>query len=291
MAGQTLQEIRRLLSGAGLAPRHRLGQNFLVDLNLMRKLVHAADLSSADTVLEVGPGTGSLTELLLDAGATVVAVEVDRGLQGLLRERLGVHERFTLVQADALATKHELNPLVAQLLDERGPRPGGHLKLVANLPYQIATPLLVDLLLHRLWFERFVVTIQKEVGERLAAPPNVESYGPVSVLMQVLAEVTPLAILPPRVFWPRPKVESLMISVRPRPVPLAAVDTPADFSAFVHEAFRQRRKMLRRLLRDKDEAEVQARFHQAGVCPEARPAELAPDAWIRLYQAIRRSGS
>ena len=140
MAGQILSEIRAVLAGAGLAPQHRFGQNFLIDLNLMRKLVDAADLSPADTVLEVGPGTGSLTEILLDRGVRVVAVEIDHGFQAILRERLGTHPRFTLIQADALATKHCVNPLVLKILSEQPPDAGGAYKLVANLPYQIATP-------------------------------------------------------------------------------------------------------------------------------------------------------
>ena len=227
MPGQTLRQVRELLAGADLAPQHRYGQNFLIDLNLMRKLVGAAELSPGDVVLEVGPGTGSLTELLLDSGARVVAVEIDRGLQGILRARLGAHPRFTLVQGDALAAKSRVNPLLLRLLAERapaaapGPAPGAY-KLVANLPYQIATPLLIDLLLVQPRFERLVGTIQKEVGERLVAEPRTPAYGPVSIILQTLADIRPLAILPPAAFWPRPEVESVMVLIRPRPPPRGA---------------------------------------------------------------------
>jgi 16S rRNA (adenine1518-N6/adenine1519-N6)-dimethyltransferase len=314
MAGQTLTEIRRLLAGAGLAPQHRYGQNFLVDLNLMRKLVAAADVTAADTLLEVGPGTGSLTELLLESGAHVIAVEIDRGLQELLRDRLGSQPRFTLVQGDVLASKHTLNPLVLHALAAKPPAADGSYKLVANLPYQIATPLLVDLLLSTVEaggspaFARLTCTIQKEVGERLGARPRCEEYGPVSVLVQTFARVAPLAILPPSVFWPRPQVESVMLTIEPRtntatpehPHPTTAQarpDTapprtapqhwrsPREFARFVQSAFQQRRKTLRRLFRDWPELDVLRAFNQAGISMDARPEELAPDQWQLLFAA------
>ena len=290
MPGQKLSEIRTLLATAGLAPQHRFGQNFLIDLNLMRKLVAAGEVSAADTVLEVGPGTGSLTELLLDRGARVVAVEIDHGLQGLLRERLGGHPRFTLVQGDALGGKHQVNPLALNVLRAQPPEPGGAYKLVANLPYQIATPLLMDLLLVLPRFERLTCTIQREVGERLAAEARTEAYGPASVIVQSLADVTLLAILPPAAFWPRPKVESVMLTIQPRPPERIEVDDLPAFVALVQRGFQQRRKVLRRLLRDWAEADALRTFQRAKVSPDARAEELSPSAWRVLFQAVCRKG-
>lgn len=289
MPGQTLREIRSLLASAGLKPQHRFGQNFLHDLNLLRKLVDAADVGPADVVLEVGPGTGSLTELLLERGARVVAVEIDRGLQALLRQRLGAHPRLTLVQADALDGKHHVNRLVLQALDAAGadaPR-----KLVSNLPYQIATPLLIDLLLIRPSFERLTCTIQREVGQRLAAQPRTEDYGPASVLVQILARVEVVAVLPPTVFWPAPKVESIMLTIRPRPPADVSLDEPRAFARFVQIGFAQRRKMLRRLTKHPSMTGGLALFARADVSPDCRPEELSPDQWRRLYQEWRRDGS
>jgi 16S rRNA (adenine1518-N6/adenine1519-N6)-dimethyltransferase len=288
MPGQTLREIRALLAAGGLNPQHRFGQNFLIDLNLMRKLVAAAELSPDDVVLEVGPGTGSLTEMLLDAGVRVVAVEIDRGFQAILRERLAANQRFTLVQGDALAGKHRVNPLVLNALRQTRPGAGGSYKLVANLPYQIATPLLVDLLLVEPPLERMVCTIQKEVAERLGAAARSAAYGPVSVMVQLLAEVTPLAIVPPTAFWPRPEVQSMMLTIQPRPLDAAARAAFAAVRDFVQTAFQQRRKRLRRLFRDWSELEVQAAFHRAGVSPDARPEELSPAAWQALHAAVQR---
>lgn len=287
MAGQTLSEIKGLLATAGLNPQHRFGQNFLIDLNLMRKLVDAGSVEPADVVLEVGPGTGSLTEMLLDRGAHVISVEIDRGFQELLAARLGDHHRFALISGDALETKHALNPQILQKLDEIKPEPNGVYKLVANLPYQIATPLLIDLLLIRVHFERLTCTIQREVGERLAATASTDAYGPVSVIVQTLADVTLLAILPPSVFWPRPKVESVMLTIRPKPAQALEVKDVGDFVAFVQLAFAHRRKMLRRLLKDAEFMGGEDAFLRAGVSLDARPEELSPAAWVALHRELR----
>ncbi len=292
MPGQTLSDIRALLAEAGLAPQHRFGQHFLIDLNLMRKLADSANLNPADTVLEVGAGTGSLTEILLDRGARVVAVEIDHGLQGVLRQRLGGHPRFTLVQGDALAGKHAVNPLVLRILAEQPPEAGGAYKLVANLPYEIATPLLVDLLYVTPRFEQLTCTIQREVGERLAGAPRTDAYGPVSVITQTLAETIPLSIIPATAFWPRPQIESIMVTLRPRPADQIGVgvnDVPR-FVQLVQRAFQQRRKMLRRLFREWDECVALAVFQRAGISPDARPEELSPRDWRRLFAAAQRAG-
>ncbi len=287
MSGQTKSEIRSLLAAAGLSPRKRYGQSFLIDLNLMRKLVAAADVRPDDVILEVGPGTGSLTEVLLKRGARVIAVEIDHGLQALLRDRLGKHPRFTLVQADVLAGKHELNPLVVNVLNEQPPRLGGAYKLVANLPYQVATPLLMELLYTAPPFERLTCTIQKEVGERLAAEPRTGAYGTVSVISQTLAAIDLIAIMPASAFWPSPKVESIMLTLRPRPADQIDVDDVPDFVRFVRQGFSRRRKMLRRIVRDWELLDVLAAFQRAGVSPDARPEELTPQAWRAFHRAVR----
>lgn len=287
MAGQSLTEIRALLAAAGLTPRHQYGQNFLIDLNLLRKLPAAAELNPADVVLEVGPGTGSLTELLLNSGARVVAVEVDRGFQAVLRARLREAARFTLVAGDVLAGKHTVNPgVLAALRDQPAARPGAY-KLVANLPYQVATPLLMELLHAQPRFARLVCTIQREVGERLLAQPETAAYGPVSVITQSLATSETLAVLPPSVFWPRPKVESVMLRITPLPAECVDVPDIAGFVGFVRSAFQQRRKMLRRILRDWPRPIAAEAFEQAGISGDARPEALSPAEWRRFFAAAR----
>lgn len=289
MPGQTLSEIRALLAAAGLRPRHRLGQNFLIDLNLMRKLVAAAQPSPGDVVLEVGAGTGSLTEMLLDRGAHVVAVEVDRGLAALLRKRLENRPALTLIEADALAGKHRLNPRIHEALAARAAAPGGRRMLVSNLPYQIATPLLIDLLCDTPPLDRIVCTIQKEVGERLTARPRSAAYGPVSVLAESLATVEQLALFKPEAFWPRPKVESVMVRLTPHPPERVELDELPAFAAFVHQAFQQRRKMLRRLARQREDGPaLLAALQRLGISPQARPEELSAPQWRSLFRALRR---
>ncbi len=290
MAGQTLSEIRALLAERGLTPRRRFGQNFLIDLNLMRKLVEAADVSAGDAVLEVGPGTGSLTELLLERRADVVAVEIDRGLAGLLAERLVDQPRLTLLCCDALAGKHEVNPEVIEalsgLLASRPAGVVGGLKLVANLPYQAATPLLLNLLLSRPPFDLFAFTIQKEVADRLTANPGTADYGPLSVITSIAADCEVLSSVPAAAFWPRPKVESSMVKVRPRPT--MANDDLSGLASLVGRAFLHRRQMLRRVVSRWENASAAHRALEAlGIDSATRPQDLGPDAWRQFCRRLR----
>ncbi|MFH1747494.1 MAG: 16S rRNA (adenine(1518)-N(6)/adenine(1519)-N(6))-dimethyltransferase RsmA [Planctomycetota bacterium] len=289
MPGHTKTELQALLAAAGLAPLHRFGQNFLVDLNLMRKLVSAAKLQPEDVVLEIGCATGSLTEFLLDSGAYVIGVEIDHGLQRILQQRLGTQPRFTLVPGDALASKNQINPLILQQLAEHSPAPGGAYKLVANLPYQIATPLLMELLLVRPPFALLVATIQREVGLRLGAQPATAEYGPISVITATLAELHPLAILPRTAFWPQPRVESAMLAIQPRaPTDLEPADIPA-FVDFVRASFRNRRKKLVNTLSGRKPSEAREVFEQLGINPDARAETLSPAQWRSLFAALLAS--
>lgn len=288
MAGQTLAEIRSLLQRHGLAPRHRLGQNFLIDLNLMRKLVAAAEVGPADVVLEVGPGTGSLSEILLETGARLIAVELDRGLHGLLAERLSSNPRLMLLQGDALDSKHALNPAMLEAWRTQTPGAGGARKLVANLPYQIATPLLMELLVQDSpQVGRMCVTIQREVGQRLRAEPRSEAYGPASIVTQSLARVETIATLPPEVFWPRPKVSSLMLDIRPLPADARSVDEPAAFAAFVRAAFLHRRKTLRYAARSWENPAAERILEALGISPNWRPEQVAPVQWRACFRRLR----
>lgn len=272
---QTAGEIKELLATHGLAPRKSLGQNFLIDKNLLGKLVEAAGVRPGDLVLEVGPGTGTLTETLLDAGARVLAIELDRGLAELLRTRLGDNERFDLIEGDCLASKRRLND---EAIERLGAEP---FSLVANLPYGAATPLVMDLLLRRPGCRGMWVTIQREVGDRLAAAPGTKAYGPISVVAQLFARVRVLAKLSPACFWPRPEVTSAMIEiVRLDDVPEVDADGFADACT---KLFTTRRKQLGAVVG----AEV---CESAGVEPTARVESLGPDRMLSLYRAIVAAG-
>lgn len=239
---QTLAEIRDALASYGLSPRKSLGQNFLIDHNLIRKLVDASGVRAGDVVLEVGPGTGTLTDELLERGCDVIACELDDGLATLLRDRHADTDRFTLIHADCLAGKRSLQPEIASALA------GRPFTLVANLPYGAATPLMLTLLVDHPGCRAQFVTIQREVADRLGAVPSSKAYGSISVIAQLLAEVRTIATLGPECFWPRPDVSSAMVSITRRDG-TSDIDG-ARLSAFCQRLFAARRKQLGSILGD-----------------------------------------
>jgi len=287
----TKTEIRDLLADAGLRPDTSRGQHFLIDGNLMRLLVSAADLGSDDTVLEVGAGVGNLTGLLAAEAGRVVAVEVDSNLAEVARGRLADAGNITFLVADALADKHHVAPAVLEAVRRGRDALGGPLKLVANLPYQAATPLVVDLVLDPSPPERLVFTVQEEVAERLAAAPGTRAYGPVSVLVQAAAEVDILRSLPPTVFWPRPKVRSAMVTVKPsRRLRSRAADL-AVLQRVVAGLFAHRRKRAARSLALAGPAGGTAetwvtRLEAAGLDPAARGEAYDVEGIIRLANRL-----
>lgn len=234
---QTLTDIKRLLAEHGLHPKKRLGQNFLHDGNHLGKILEAAALSEGDLVLEVGPGTGALTERLVDSGARVVAVEIDTDMRPILEQRLG--ERATFFFGDALAGKHALNPEVVRLLD-------GPFKLIANLPYNIASPLIANLALDHPAMSHAVVMVQKEVADRFVAPPGNKQYGTLGVLAQALFEVRRVCTLSPGCFYPPPSIDSSVVGLVRRAEPLCA--DPHALSRLLQTLFTKRRKQIGSIL-------------------------------------------
>jgi len=276
---QTKQEIQALLSSAGSEPRHRFGQNFMIDQNLLRIVADAGEIAPGDRVIEVGPGTGTLTEELLARGAEVIAVEIDRDLAALLRERFRENDKFHLFEGDALAGKHELN---AELLSAiRGTNVPGRdvprTKLVANLPYNIASPLVIELLIAGV--ELLAFTVQREVADRLRAASDSDAYGPLTVMVQLLSKVEVLRTLPPQAFWPAPKIESALVRLR-REDQLGK--SAVDFGRFVSRMFSSRRKTLRKSL---SQAQVDPKLlDQLSIDPQLRPENLTPAQYLSLFQ-------
>lgn len=265
-------EVQRLLADHGLRPSRALGQNFVVDPNTVRRIVRLAGVTDGAAVVEVGAGLGSLTLALAEAGARVVAVEVDRGLVPILRQ-LVADQPVTVVEADALQIDW------AELL---GPADGnGRWSLVANLPYNIATPLVVQVLEQAPQVGSLLVMVQREVGERLAARPGQAAYGAVSVVVDYWAEASVVGRVPPTVFVPRPNVESALVRIDRRPSPAVPVTTATydRLRQVVRAGFAQRRKMLRRSLAG---VVPVAAFAAAGVAPEAWAEELDVEQWGRL---------
>ncbi len=287
----TQTEIRALLAQAGLRPNRRLGQHFLVDGNLMRLLAAEADLGPDDTVLEVGAGVGNLTELLVEQAGWVVAVEIDPRLAGIARTRLPDAENFDLLRTDALKDKHTLSPAMVERVRARRAALGGPLKLVANLPYAAATPLLAELLLTGPVPERLVFTVQKEVADRLAASPATRDYGPVGVIVQALAHVEILRLLAPTVFWPAPRVSSAMVRVVPSAQRRSRIADLSTFRAVLDGLFGHRRKQAARSLAlsktlQGTPGHWAERLRAVGLDPAARGETYSVQDIIRLANAI-----
>jgi 16S rRNA (adenine1518-N6/adenine1519-N6)-dimethyltransferase len=263
-------QINEALDAQGLRPSRALGQNFVADPNTVRRIARLADVGRGDRVIEIGAGLGSLTLALAETGAAVTAVEIDRHLVPMLRktvEPCGVH----VVQADA--TQLDWGMLLA------GEAPW---TLVANLPYNIATPLVLDLLDDVSEIQQMLVMVQREAGERLAARAGEDAYGIPSVKVAYWAHAEVVGRVSPNVFVPRPRVESVLVRLTRRPEPAVAADADTLFS-LVRTAFGQRRKMLRRSL---DGLVTAGQFARAAVAPDARPEQLDIEAWGRLAEAL-----
>jgi len=264
-------EIQSLLRHHGLRPSRALGQNFVADPNTVRRIAALAELKPGQKVVEIGAGLGSLTVALAETGARVVAVEIDRHVVPVLRsvvEPVGVE----VVEGDALTLD------LAALLAERSPAPWS---LVANLPYNVATPLVLRTLVEVPAVAHLLVMVQREVGERMAAGAGEDAYGAVSVRIAYFARADVVGRVPASVFVPKPRVESVLVRLERLPAP--AVDpvlvSYERLDAVVRAGFAQRRKMLRRSLAGVVEP---AAFERAGVRPEARAEELGVADWGRL---------
>jgi len=277
---QTKHQIQALLSEADATPRQRYGQNFMIDGNLVRIVADAGEIQRGDLVIEVGPGTGTLTEELLASGADVLAVEIDKALAELLPARFGSAGNFSLIFGDVLEGKHELNGELAAAI--RGAKGAGKtIRLVANLPYNIASPLIIELLIAGV--DLLAFTVQKEVADRLRAGPGSKEYGTLSIMVQLLAEVEVMRTLPPQAFWPMPKISSALVRLK-REDRLG--ERAGEFGKFVRQIFSARRKTLSNaiLLAGMEGREMLERM---GIDPRLRPEQVKPEDYVRLFENHR----
>lgn len=266
-------------------PRHRFAQHWLVDEEVLRRIVGAAELTPTDHVLEVGPGRGSLTQALLASGVGhTSAVELDRDLLAGLRERFGGDPRFTLLPGDILTVP--LPPFAGS-----GPN-----KVVANIPYNITGPLL-ERLVGRLDrpvnppLSRLVLLVQREVGERIRAQAGSSAYSALSVRMQLLGQIRSVCAVPPQCFQPPPRVDSEVIAMDPFPPDQRLPQELADaLEQFLRRAFGSRRKMLRNSLAGVlPEEQLNRLALEAGVSLQARPQDLNPQEWVALATSLNRA--
>ena len=266
-------DVRSLLAAHDLRPSRALGQNFLADPNTARRIVRLAGVGPGDRVLEVGPGVGSLTVALAEAvspGGEVLALELDRHLLPVLSEVVGGVPAVRVVQGDALTADYDT------LLGGRGPW---------TMPYNVATPLLARLLEEVPRLGVLSVMVQKEVAERLAAPPGTRSCGAISVKVAYHATASIVGVVPPTVFVPRPRVDSAIARFARRPAPPVDVPSPEALFTLARTGFAQRRKTLRQALRPLLGSEAEAVLTAAAIPPMSRAEALTLDQWAALARA------
>jgi 16S rRNA (adenine1518-N6/adenine1519-N6)-dimethyltransferase len=266
------QDISRLLERHGLAPRRAFGQNFVADANTVRRIAALAGIGPGDHVVEIGAGLGSLTLALAETGATIVAVEIDNGVVEALREVVAGMPNVEVVHADATTLDWEALA-----------RRSTSWHVVANLPYNIATPLVADILDGVPEVTHMLVMVQREVADRFVAGVGADAYGAVSVKIAYWATARIVGDVPASVFIPRPKIMSALVDIRRRATPAVDGVAPVALFTLVRKGFAQRRKMLRRALTGVVEAED---FARAGIAPESRAEELDVQAWGRLAAAV-----
>ena len=284
---QTLSEMKELLAEHGIRPKHRYGQNFLHDQNQVRRLIEASGVGAGDLVLEIGPGTGTLTETLIERGVQVIACEIDPDMAAIVEDRLSdaiARDQLRVFVGDCLASKHALN---TQLLDVLS---GRSFRLVANLPYSITSPL-IGTVIENHWrseeeldgCEGMYVTVQKEAADRILGPCGTKEYGPLSVLVNLFTKARKIATVPASCFWPEPKVTSAMVAIEPvdddvKIHDLNAIDRRA-FAAFLLRLFQSRRKQLGRIL-------GRHVVLPDGIDAMQRPESLTPRELVVLFRSV-----
>ncbi len=270
-----LSEMREWLDKRDIQLTKSLGQNFLHDANQLERIVRAAELTPADKVLEIGPGLGPLTELLLAKTGEVLAVEKDGRLVEVLQERFEPAKSFTLLHADALEfLKHE-------------PRDWHDWKLVANLPYSVASPILVELAAGVRAPQMMVVTLQLEVAQRLMAQTDDDDYGVLTLLVQLDFEPCGWFKIPPGCFFPAPDVDSACVCLKRRAVPLLTEDLRPTFYRLVKQSFSQRRKMMLKLLKQAwPKEKLEAAFVELNISPQERAEKLSLEQFVALTKKM-----
>jgi 16S rRNA (adenine1518-N6/adenine1519-N6)-dimethyltransferase len=254
--------------------RKTLGQHFLNDRRILQRIVDALELTGNETVIEIGPGRGSLTEVLLPAARRLILIEYDRALAAKLRQRYAAAASVTVIEADVLTV-------------DLGEAAGGPFRLVGNVPYYITTPILFHAL-QRPRPDRAVYLVQREVAERIVAAPGSDDYGALSANVQAVASAKLLFRVAPGSFLPPPKVESAAIRIDPRTDPVVQPEEEEGFRRFVRDAFGMRRKQMRRVLREVlaiDAQRAGVLLEAARIDPAARPETLSPEDFARIVRA------
>lgn len=284
---QTKQDIERLLAGAGTHPKHRLGQNFLIDLNLMRLLIQAAHLNKQDVVLEVGTGTGSFSEEIAKNCGHLITVEFDTTLFNIAQSQFSEFNNITQFNMDILENKNTIQRDVLDRTQKIRSEYDGRLLLVANLPYNVGSSVMANLISGPVAADGMFVTIQKEVADRMAASAGCSDYGTLSILMAATGRVRFLRKLSPSVFWPRPQVNSAMVSFERDPEKVRQIHDMHTFREVIGLFMSHRRKMLKACVKFTAGNLEKVRhwtdiFEKAVVDSHKRPEELTPKQYVNI---------
>ncbi len=291
---QTVSYLTQRFEQVGLEPDARHGQNFLIDLNLLKMLATTGDVGPQDVVLEVGTGTGSLTGLLAQRAGAVVTVEIDWHLYQLASEELEEFDNVVMLKQDALRNKNNFDDKVLNTIKEEMAKiPGCRLKLVANLPYNVATPILSNLLRTEIVPHSMVATIQKELGERIVAKPSTKDYSALSIWMQSICDCEIVRIMAPSVFWPRPKVHSAIIKCVFRPEKRDRIVDLKFYHEFVRSLFFHRRKFIRSVVISSfkgqlTKPQVDEVLTDMEFGPDVRAEQLPPETILELSEKFRQ---
>lgn len=303
------RDISALLASAGLKPQHHLGQNFMIDPAALQAIADAGQISPDDVILETGPGAGNLTRLLSAAAhhGAVLAVDIDRKLLPAAKLRHADLANVSWLLADVLSGKHQINPeVLSALCALREQHPAGQLKLVSNLPYNIASPLVAELLVENaklktakplaegkapgVWISRMAFTVQWEVAQRMTAAPSTRDYGPLGILIQSMAAAHIIRKIPPGAFWPAPKVNSALVVIIPDETRTAQIPDPVRLQKLLSGAFAHRRQTLgnalKHFFRDHWSQQHRETLAAAGFDLSRRPEEFSVEAWLRLDAAL-----
>jgi 16S rRNA (adenine1518-N6/adenine1519-N6)-dimethyltransferase len=284
---QTKHQIQYLLESEGISPDKRLGQHFLIDLNLMRLLIEAAQIGSDDVVLEVGCGTGSLTQGLSERGGEVIAVEIDENLTRIAKGQLADKKNVEIINTDVLENKNTISPVVADTIATACRRCGGRFLLVANLPYNAASAVMMNLVTGPVIADAMYVTVQKEIAERMTASPGSKHYGTLSIFLAACGDVKTIRILKPTVFWPQPQVESAIIGFVRSKEKARRIKNMDIFSDVVALFMQHRRKMLKGCARlaEGELAKIdnwQGIFEKCSINPTDRPEQILVEGYIAI---------
>ncbi|MDN5471134.1 MAG: 16S rRNA (adenine(1518)-N(6)/adenine(1519)-N(6))-dimethyltransferase RsmA, partial [Lactococcus lactis] len=288
MTENNIDRISNIIRTQDILRRHdfnfkkKFGQNFLTDHNILTKITQTAELSKEVNVIEIGPGIGSLTQYLLEEAAEVMAFEIDKSLIPILEETMAPYDNFTLVSADILKVD-----LLSEI--QKFKNPNLPIKVVANLPYYITTPILMHLIESKIPFSEFVVMMQKEVADRIAASPKTKAYGSLSIAVQYYMEASVAFIVPRTVFIPAPNVDSAILKMVRREAPLVEVEDEEWFFKTMHSSFVHRRKTLMNNLQaafgKESKPEIEKLLAQAEISPTIRGEALSIEEFAKLADA------